>query len=120
MGEFRYVGDAFLIQKGRQALAEAINEAAEDLVGKAQQVTPVDTGTLKASIHVDREASAAAGGATQMSARVATGGEANDYAIYVHEGTSRGVPAFKFLEGPLLEHRGTYIKFIRSRVAKAF
>lgn len=120
MGEFRYIGDAVLIQRGRQALADAINEAAEDLVGKAQDVTPVETGTLKASIHVDREASAGGGGATQMSARVATGGEANEYAIYVHEGTSRGVPAFKYLENPLLEQRPAYIAFIRRQVASVF
>lgn len=81
-----------------------MTESCEDLVGKAQERTPVDTGTLRASIHVE---SVVSSGFT-VRGTVATGGEANEYAVYQHEGTSRGVPATKFLEGPLIEHAPVY------------
>jgi HK97 gp10 family phage protein len=48
----------------------------------AQQLSPVDTGALRASIHV-------AAGDTQTSRKVVAGGGAVDYAAYVEYGTSR-------------------------------
>lgn len=103
MGSFHYVGLGVLLGKGRAAVLEAVTESAEDLVGKAQEVAPVDTGTLRGSIHVESVTQSG----FSVEATVATGGEA-DYAIYQHEGTSRGVPATKFLERPLIESAGTY------------
>lgn len=93
-----------------------MTESAEDLAGKAQAAAPVDTGTLRASIHVE---SVTQSGFT-VTATVATGGEANEYAVYQHEGTSRGVPATKFLEGPLIEHRPAYLEAIRRASAAAY
>jgi hypothetical protein len=46
-----------------------------------------------------------------VEAKVETGGEA-DYAIYQHEGTSRGVPATKFMEGPLIANASLYQEMI--------
>jgi hypothetical protein len=113
MGEFHYIGTEVLEAKARAALKAAVTESAEDLVGKAQAVTPVDTGTLKSSIHVDSVSGAGSNGMTATyTATVATGGESSEYAIYVHEGTSRGMPSFKYLEGPLIDNRPVYVEAI--------
>lgn len=104
MGTFAYVGLGVLLGKGRAAILEATQEACEDLAGKAMNEAPVDTGTLRASIHVE---SVVQSGFT-VTGTVATGGEANEYAIFQHEGTSRGVPATKFLERPLIAHAPVY------------
>lgn len=99
-----YVGLGVLLSKGRAAVLEATTECAEDLVAKSQAYTPVDTGTLSASQHV---ASVTQSG-FRVEAVVSTGGEADEYAIPVHEGTSRGVPAFKYMERALLENAPLY------------
>lgn len=121
MGEFRYVGDAFLTARGRAAIKQAVTEAAEDLVQQAQAATPVDTGTLRASIHVESVSGRGSNASrATYSATVATGGEANEYAIYVHEGTSRGVQAYKYLEGPLLANRAVYLEAIKRAARGAY
>lgn len=118
MGEVTYIGLAVLTAKGRAAVKQAVTEAAEDLVGRAQEAAPVDTGTLRASIHVD-SVSGQGSNATQaaFTAIVATGGEASEYAIPQHEGTSRGVPATKYIERPLIESRPVYLEAM-SRAAR--
>lgn len=110
-----YIGLPAMIAKGQQAVAEAVGKAAEDLNGRSQAVTPVDTGTLKASIHV--EGPTVSGNTAE--ARVATGGESSAYAIYVHEGTSR-MGAYKFIERPLLQMIPVYQKFISDAARDAF
>lgn len=82
MPQVRYIGYAALEARAMFALSSAVMKAAEDLQGRAQAETPVKTGTLKASIHVEGPEV----GAKSVSARVATGGEASEYAIAVHEG----------------------------------
>jgi hypothetical protein len=104
MGSFRYCGLGVLLTKGRNAVKEATTECAEDLVGWAQDATPVDTETLQASIHVASVTQTA----LSCTAIVSTGGEADEYALYVHEGTSRGMPAFKYMEIPLLQMAPVY------------
>lgn len=116
MGEFRFIGVPALQAKAMAALTFGVTQAAEDLVNQAQAATPVDTGTLKASIHVDSVQS----DGTSVTARVATGGEASEYAIFQHEGTSRGVPATKFLEGPLLANAAVYRAAIAAAGQQAF
>lgn len=96
-------------------VAQAVGEAAEDLQGRAQDVTPVDTGTLKASIHV--EGPEVRG--NEATAKVSTGGEASEYAIYVHEGTGR-MEASKFIERPLLSMIPVYQRYIEEAGRKAF
>lgn len=140
MGEFRYIGTQTLLAKGIAAVTEAVEQSANHLVAAAAAAAPVDTGTLRASIHTD---GARVGGFT-VTAKVATGGEANDYAVYVHEGTGPhiiraknggflhfgdtfvrsvhhpGTIATKFLERPLLEYRPLYLEAMRRAAAAAF
>jgi hypothetical protein len=111
----RYVGLAFLNARGIAAVSKAVGEAAEDLQGRSQEITPVDTGTLKASIHV--EGPEVRG--NEATAKVSTGGEASEYAIYVHEGTSRVAPS-KFIERPLLSMIPVYQRYIEEAGRKAF
>ncbi len=110
-----YIGLPAMISKGQQAVMDAVGKAAFDLQGKAQEKTPVDTGTLKASIHV--EGPFMSGNTAE--AHVATGGESSEYAIYVHEGTSR-IKAFKFIELPLLEEAPVYQEYISRAARDAF
>jgi hypothetical protein len=140
MGEFNYVGLGTLLAKARGATVVAVDECANHLVAEAADAAPVDTGTLRASIHTD---GAKAAGNT-VTAKVATGGEANDYAVYVHEGTGPheivaqpggvlhfgdvfvhsvhhpGTHATKFLEGPLLANRAVYLEIMRRAFRGAF
>lgn len=142
MGEFHYIGTPALIAKGQAAILGAVTESAEHLVGAAMDATPEDTGTLKASIHVD---SVHAGGST-VTATVATGGEADEYAIFVHEGTGAheirakngkalawpggahpvkavmhpGTKPYKYLEGPLLANRPLYLLAMQRAAAGQF
>lgn len=110
-----YIGLPAMIAKGQQAVGEAVVKAANDLQGRSQAITPVDTGTLKASIHV--EGPMISGNTAE--ARVATGGESSEYAIYVHEGTSRISPR-KFIERPLLEMIPVYREYINQAARDAF
>lgn len=135
-----YKGIAPMLAASRAAMAVAVAQSAEALVGKAQAATPVDTGTLRASIHVaDVET-----GATEVTAKVATGGEASDYAAFVHEGTGPhkitakegkalafngivvksvnhpGTTGVKFLEGPLIDHRALHQAICAAAMRGAF
>ena len=116
MPSVTYVGLGVLLARGMDALTDATAKAAEDLQGRAQAAAPVDTGTLRASIHVEGPES----GGNSVTARVATGGEASEYAIPQHEGTSRGVPATKFLEVPLIGMAPVYRAYIERAMRSAF
>lgn len=137
------MGEAALIGLARQAMVEAVTESAEDLVGKQMQAAPVDQGTLKASIHVE----GVTAGAFEVSAITATGGEASEYAIPVHEGSVAhwieakdangflfwpgaahpvervfhpGAAPNKFMEGPLLANRPVYVAAMAAAVRGVF
>lgn len=116
MPSVTYVGLGVLTARAMGALEDAVGKAAEDLVGRSQSAAPVDTGTLRASIHVD----GVERGGNSVTARVATGGESSEYSIYQHEGTSRGVPATKFLEIPLIEMAPVYRAYIQRAMRSAF
>lgn len=116
MPQVTYIGLPALIAKGMGALEDAVGEAAEDLQGRSQAAAPVRTGTLRASIHVEGPTTS---GMT-VEAKVATGGESSEYAIFQHEGTSRGVPATKFLERPLIEMTPVYRAYIEQAMRSAF
>lgn len=140
MGEFSFIGAAALIAKAQAAMVDAVTQSAEDLVGKAMAATPVDTGTLRASIHVENVEA----GGMSVTATVATGGEASEYAIPVHEGSAPhiivprtkkalafggivvksvhhpGAAPTKYLEGPLLANRPVYVEAMKRAVAAAF
>lgn len=139
MPEFRYVGLAALQARAMGALAEGVTNAAHDLEARAKDATPVDTGTLRASIHTEGPQV----GGMSVTAKVQTGGESSGYAIFVHEGTGPhvirahgkalafdghfaksvnhpGTPAFKYLEGPLIQMAGVYAAFIAAAAREAF
>lgn len=133
-----YKGIAPMIARAQAAMGEAVEQSAEALVAKAQAATPVDTGTLRASIHVQEVNRSA----SMVSAKVGTGGEASGYAEFVHEGTDPhvirgnpylafngvvvrsvnhpGTPATKFLEGPLIDHRALHIAICQAAWSGAF
>lgn len=106
---YSYVGLGVLLAKGRAAVLEATEQSCEHLVGAAQAKTPVDTGTLRASIHVE---SVAASGFS-VTGTVATGGEA-DYASFVEEGTSK-MSAQPYMTPALIENAPAY----REAIARA-
>lgn len=142
MGEFSFIGAAALIAKAQHAMSDAVTEIAEDFVGQAQAATPVDTGTLKASIHVE----GIEGGGNSVTATVATGGEASEYAIPVHEGSRPhdivakdggylfwagaghpvkrvhhpGAAPNKYMEHPLIANRGLYLLAMSRAAAGEF
>lgn len=116
MPQVTYIGLPALIAKGMGALEDAVGKAAEDLQGRAQADAPVDTGTLRASIHVEGPT----GGGSSVEAKVLTGGESSEYAIFQHEGTSRGVPATKFLERPLITMAPVYRAYLEQAMRSAF
>jgi hypothetical protein len=110
MGEFRYCGLQVLTAKAVAALTQATTEVAEDLVGKAQPLARVDTGALRAGIHVQGvEVSA-----TSVVATVSTGAETDEYSLYQHEGT-RYMSGTHYLEVPLIEEAPVY----REHIARA-
>lgn len=139
MPEVSYVGLGALEARAMAALAEGVGKAAHDLEGRAKGATPVDTGTLRASIHTDGPHA----GGMSVTAKVQTGGEASGYAVYVHEGTGPhkitahggglafngivrksvnhpGTPAFKYLESPLIQMTPVYLAYLQAAVARAF
>jgi hypothetical protein len=115
MPNVKYVGLAFLTNRGIQAVSKAVGEAAAELQGAAVPITPFKSGTLQASIH--GEGPDIRG--NEATAKVATGGESSDYAIFVHEGTSRVAPS-KFIERPLLSMIPVYQRYIEEAGRKAF
>ena len=100
------------------AIGHAVGQAAEDVQGRAQAqlADHVVTGNLKASIHVEGPEVAGMG----VEAKVATGGESSEYAIFQHEGTSRGVPATKFIEAPLIGMAPVYRAYIEQAMRSAY
>lgn len=116
MPQVTYIGLPALLARGQKAAEDAVSKAAEDLVGRAQEAAPFKTGTLKGSIHAEDPVTS---GMT-VTAKVATGGESSEYAIFQHEGTSRGVPATKFLERPLITMAPVYLAYIQRAMRSAF
>lgn len=114
MGEFRYIGTDTLIARGLAAMRSAVVDSAEDLVAKSMANTPVDTGTLRASEHVDSVQETA----SSVTATVATGGEA-DYAIYVHEGTYK-MAGRPFLSQALIDNQAAYVEAIKRAARGAY
>lgn len=93
---------------GRAIRVEAEIEATE-----CKRRTPVDTGNLRASIHVEGPINEPGG---SISCAVVAGGPAAPYAIHVHENLEAHHPVgqAKFIEGPLRESA----PFLPGRIAK--
>lgn len=114
MGQFRYIGIGALQARAMKAVKSATEQSAEHLVGAAQPLTRVDTGTERAGIH----ATDATVYALSVIARVQTGGASSEYDIYQHEGT-RFMSGTHFIAIPLIENRPVYREAMR-RAAAAF
>lgn len=84
-------------------------------MGQSQDRTPVDTGALRAGEHVAEISTTA----TSATARVATGGESNEYAIFVHEGTTR-MSARPFMSQALMDNKAVYVEALRRAVSGNF
>jgi HK97 gp10 family phage protein len=115
MAEISYVGSAALIARLMDQVVPAVRESLEDLVAESQSRTPVDTGTLRAGqTVVDFRVTV-----TEVSGRVATGGESNEYALYVHQGTYK-MAARPFMAQALLANADVYRQAIQAAAAGAF
>lgn len=99
MPEVRLIGSAAIIARGMAGVQAAVAQSAEALAADAGAQAPVDTGTLRASIHVQ---SVEASG-TEVKATVSTGGEASEYAVYQELGTSK-MAAQPFMTPALAAH----------------
>lgn len=94
----------------------ALYAETELLATQVKYRTPVDTGTLRASIHVE--------GPVQLGNMIATsivaGGPAAPYAIFVHERPAHhAVGQWKFIESVIDENAFTIIGRIAARMFKA-
>lgn len=96
-----------------EKLEQGLKKCGEFLLGKAQEVVPVDTGKLHDSGFVETEGSG-------WDTKVFVGFSA-DYAIFVHEMThlkhAPGKQA-KFLEGPAREYLGPMLRTTALEVTK--
>ena len=98
---FQSLGKAFSSMNVSSFLRDKINEISMGIERFAKQLSPVDTGRLRASIHVTPAS-------MNLQAIIATG---TNYAVFVHEGTKymRGRPFMgtgatmesKYIEGEI-------------------
>lgn len=88
---------------------DALLDCGNDLQQKAQDLTPVDTGALRASAFTEAESGS--------NPSVIVGFE-EEYAIFVHENLEAHHPVgqAKFLEQPLKENSDKYVKYVRDKV----
>lgn len=106
---------AALQARAMQAVQTAVEQSAEHLVGEAQPLTRVDTGTERAGIHAtDAQVSG-----TTVTARVQTGGASSEYDLFQHEGTIY-MTGTHFISIPLIENRPLYIEAMRRAAAAVF
>lgn len=94
------------------AMAGALFREANLIMTDAKEQTPVDTGTLRDSGHVEEPVI----NGTEVSVEMGFGGPAEKYAIIVHEDLAahHNVGNAKYLENPALEHAAT----MEDRIAK--
>lgn len=115
MPQVTFVGPQAIVSRGMTVLQQAMIESAETLASSAQSRAPIDTGTLRASIHVE-DVQASANGVT---AKVATGGEASEYAVFQELGTSK-MAAQPFMTPAVADHQALHEKIGQAAWKKAF
>ena len=105
-----------LEEKLTNALAEALEEIAGKIRDDAKSFVPVDTGSLRKSIRVEKEGnlqvSVIAGGGGVINPR--TGREV-DYAGYVEFGTSRAAPQ-PFMQPALEKNHDEILRVVKEKV----
>lgn len=119
MGSVRYIGLAALLARGQAATVQAVAESANHLLGEVVEHTPLEEGTLRGSEHVIGPEVRG----NVVEAKVATGGEASDYAIVQHEHEEFAHPLAgeaKYMEGPLIEHRPLHLEAMRRAASQRF
>ena len=107
---------ALIRSLGPTAIGDALETELEVEKTECQRRCPVEFGTLRASITVDRATVTAQG----MSCRIYAGGAAAGYALYVHENLQAHHPngEAKFIERPLLEAAPSLGQRIAARLAR--
>jgi len=115
MPEVSYVGSEALIGRAMGALEDAVAQSGEALATAAQRLAPVDTGTLRASIHVDSVERSG----MSVTATVSTGGEASEYAVYVELGTRR-MAAQPYMTPALAQHEPVHVQMCANALKGAF
>jgi len=105
-----------LEEKLTNALAEALEEIAGKIRDDAKSFVPVDTGSLRKSIRVEKE------GELQFLVVAGDGGVINprtgrevDYAGYVEFGTSRAAPQ-PFMQPALEKNRDETLRIVKEKV----
>jgi hypothetical protein len=116
MNEVKLEGFVELTKKLNKSISEvfdtvedALLDCGNDLQQKAQDLTPVRTGALRASAFTEAESGS--------NPSVIVGFE-EEYAIYVHENleANHDVGQAKFLEQPLKENSDKYVGHVRDKV----
>lgn len=95
-------------------LAAALYQEGEGLIAEAKSITPVDTGALRASGHVQQPVIQG----KQVTVNCGFGGAAASYAVYVHENLEAHHPVgqAKFLEEPAKRRAMTMNRRIAERL----
>jgi hypothetical protein len=97
-----------------KAISDGINMAAGVVEGSAKRLCPVDTGHLRGSIHVMKEATP-----NNMKAIVGTNVEYAPYIEFGHRTPSGGHTAgIHYLERAIMNHMGQYKSIIEKELSK--
>ena len=106
--------------KLKRALEEALEEIAEKIRDDAKDLVPVDTGSLRKSIRVEKE------GELQVSVIAGDGGVINprtgrevDYAGFVEFGTSRMSPQ-PYMQPALEKNRDELLNIVKRKILEVF
>lgn len=115
MGEFRYIGTAALLAKGRAAIYQAVVDAGDNLAEAAQDRAREDTGAERAGIRRRRPKSSG----NTVTVVVSTSQKSSQYDVFQHEGTHK-MSGTHFISGPLIENRDDYLRRIASAARGAY
>ena len=100
----------------QKALARALFQEGEQIMGKSKRLVPVDTGALRASGHVQLPVIRG----KKVTVVLGYGGAAAPYAVFVHEKQARHNPPtqWKYLSTPLFQAIPGMAGRIASRIRK--
>ncbi len=103
------------VPRTEDALERALFREGEEMMRKSKRITPVDTGNLRATGHVQLPERIG----REVVIRLGFGGPAAPYAVYVHEGTHLQftVGQAKYLQDPVKQARRGFTKRIADRMA---
>lgn len=95
-------------------IADVYQEVGPTMLASAKKFTPVDTGTLRASLdfRVNKRVPSLRLGPLKTNVNPKTGQRARDYARYVHDGTSV-MPPRPFIRRAIEKHSGPSSKLMR-------